>query len=109
MRVTAPALATLAAFVITAGPAIAQAPKAPDGKPDLTGFWTNASLTPLTRAAPGGPLVVSEADAKKIADGTPVAFIPADDPEFNRNARYSDPNKGAPPKGGKDFETCQLG
>ncbi|MBK8837644.1 MAG: hypothetical protein IPO30_02820 [Hyphomonadaceae bacterium] len=102
MRMLKPALTALA-IAIMAAPALAQVPKAADGKPDLTGFWTNASLTPLQRAAANKTLVVSEMEAKKIADGTAVAGIPADDPEFNKNARYSDPTKGAPPKGGKDF------
>ncbi len=102
MGMLKPALTALA-IAIMAAPALAQVPKAADGKPDLTGFWTNASLTPLQRAAANKTLVVSEMEAKKIADGTAVAGIPADDPEFNKNARYSDPTKGAPPKGGKDF------
>ena len=102
MRMLKPALTALAVAMMAA-PAMAQIPKAADGKPDLTGFWTNASLTPLQRAPANKTLVVSEMEAKKIADATPVAGIPADDPEFNKNARYSDPTKGAPPKGGKDF------
>ncbi len=97
------ALATLA-FALTAAPAsFAQVPKTPDGHPDLTGIWTNASLTPLSRARGVTTLVVSEQEAKKIANGTAIAGVPADDPEFNRNARYSDPTKGAPEKGGADF------
>lgn len=84
-------------------PAIAQVPRSPSGKPDLSGIWTNASLTPLTRARGVSSLVVDEPTAKKMADSTAIAGVPADDPEFNRNARYSDPNKGAPPKGGQDF------
>jgi hypothetical protein len=101
MRMLKPAL-TAIAFALMATPALAQVPRASTGKPDLTGFWTHASLTPLQRAPSNKTLVVSEAEAKKIADGTAVAGIPADDPEF-RNATYSDPTKGAPPKGGKDF------
>jgi hypothetical protein len=91
------------ALVLLASPASAQAPKTPDGHPDLSGVWTNASLTPLSRAAGVKTLVVDEAEARKIANGTSIAGIPADDPDFNKNARYSDPNKGAPPKGGSDF------
>ncbi|MEQ1608328.1 MAG: hypothetical protein ABL956_05070 [Hyphomonadaceae bacterium] len=102
MRMPKAALAALAVTAIAA-PATAQVPRATNGKPDLTGFWSNASLTPLQRASANRTLVVSEMEARKIADDTPVAGIPADDPDFNKNARYSDPNKGPPPKGGKDF------
>ncbi len=101
MRMLKPALTALAVGIMAA-PAMAQLPKTPDGKPDLTGIWTNAALTPLQRSSSNKTLVVSEMEAKRIADGTAVAGIPADDPEF-RGATYSDPTKGAPPKGGKDF------
>ncbi len=102
MRMLTPSLAALAVVLMT-GAAVAQVPRTLDGKPDLNGIWTNASLTPLTRARGVDKLVVNEAEARKIADTTSIAGIPADDPEFNRNARYSDPNKGAPEKGGADF------
>lgn len=52
--------AALAALVVTAiaAPATAQVPRATNGKPDLTGFWSNASLTPLQRASANRTLVV---------------------------------------------------
>src|SRR5689334_12022881 len=102
MRLFNISTAALAAALL-ASPALAQVPKTPSGHPDLNGVWTNASLTPLSRAAGQKSLVVSEAEAKKIANKTSIAGIPADDPDFNKNARYSDPTKGAPPKGGSDF------
>ena len=102
MRMLKPALAALA-IAIMAAPAIAQVPRTADGKPSFDGIWTNASLTPLSRARGVDKLVVDEATAKKIANSTSIAGIPADDPDFNKNARYSDPTKGAPPKGGSDF------
>jgi hypothetical protein len=95
-RSTAAAVAALC-LAFGAAPATAQM------HPDFTGTWSNASLTPLARARQTPNLVVSKEEAAKIAGGTAVAGIPADDPDFNRNARYSDPNKGAPPKGGSDF------
>jgi hypothetical protein len=102
MRMLKPAL-TAIAIALMAAPAMAQVPRNPDGHADLTGIWTNASLTPLSRAPGVKSLVVDEAEAQKIANKTSIAGIPADDPDFNKNARYSDPTKGAPPKGGSDF------
>ncbi|MBK8837641.1 MAG: hypothetical protein IPO30_02805 [Hyphomonadaceae bacterium] len=99
MRMLKPALVALA-VAIMASPAMAQVPKAADGKPDLTGFWTHASLTPLTRAPSNKTLVVSEMEAKKIASGYAMAGVTE---EGFKGATYSDPTKGAPPKGGKDF------
>ncbi len=101
MRLLKPALMALA-FVL-AQPALAQVPRAPDGKPDLSGIWTNASLTPLSRSPAQKSLVVTEEEAKRIAAKTSIAGVPADDPEFSRNVTYSDPTKGAPEKGGADF------
>jgi hypothetical protein len=99
MRMLNPTLAVLA-IAIMAAPALAQVPRAADGKPDLSGVWTNASLTPLTRAAANKTLVVNEEDAKRIASGYAMAGVTE---EGFKGATYSDPNKGAPPKGGKDF------
>ena len=70
---------------------------------DLTGIWSNASLTPLARGPGVKSLVVGEAEAEKMAKATSIAGVPADDPDFNKNATYSDPNRGAPEKGGSDF------
>jgi hypothetical protein len=39
-------------------------PKASDGRPDLQGFWTNATITPLERSSQyAGKLTVSDAEA----------------------------------------------
>ena len=99
MRILKPALTALA-VAIMAAPALAQVPKAADGKPDLSGFWSNASLTPLARAPANKTLVVDEQEAKRIASGYSMAGVTE---EGFKGATYSDPNKGAPPKGGKDF------
>jgi len=40
--------AAISAFILTL-PAVGQAPRTPDGKPDLQGVWTNATVTPLER------------------------------------------------------------
>jgi len=79
-----------------AAPAMAEGPI-----PDLTGTWTNASLTGLERPANAKSLVVSEAEARSIAQNAPIAGISAEDADFG--STYSDPNKGAPEKGGSDF------
>ncbi len=49
MRTIKPALAAIAVALL-ASPALAQVPRNPDGHADLTGIWTNASLTPVARA-----------------------------------------------------------
>jgi hypothetical protein len=40
--------AAISVFILTL-PAVGQAPRTPDGKPDLQGVWTNATVTPLER------------------------------------------------------------
>ncbi len=66
-------------------------PRTADGKPDLQGSWTNATLTPLERA-----------------ENTPLS-LPKDEVErreqafrerVSRLAEDSDPDRPAPPKGG---------
>ncbi len=66
-------------------------PRTPDGKPDLQGSWSNATLTPLERAE-GTPLVMSKEQVAKMEKGF------AD--RVERLAQDSDPNRPAPPKGG---------
>jgi hypothetical protein len=68
-------------------------PRMPDGRPDLQGNWTNATITPLERMRPNNPLVISEEAA-------------IDDETKTRNAieareAPSDPNRSAPPVGGE--------
>ena len=99
MRTLAPAITALA-FALLTTPAMAQVPKASDGKPDFSGFWTNASLTPLARAPNVKSLVVDDAEARRMADASSMAGVTE---EGFKGATYSDPTKGAPPKGGKDF------
>jgi hypothetical protein len=68
-------------------------PRTPDGKPDLTGNWTNATITPIERLRPGTPLVVTEEAAVAEERSTRAALDAREQP--------SDPNRGAPPVGGE--------
>lgn len=69
-------------------------------RPDLSGVWTNASLTGLTRPEGVEDLVVSEEVAEQIAAGTPIAGIAPGD--FDENAPVNE-ETGAPPAGSIDF------
>ncbi|MGH9176212.1 MAG: hypothetical protein ACRD1H_17730, partial [Vicinamibacterales bacterium] len=66
-------------------------PRTPDGKPDLQGRWSNATLTPLERAE-GTPLVMSREEVAKREKGF--------SDRVERLAEASDPDRPAPPKGG---------
>jgi len=63
------------ALAATAQAAPAAKPYAPPrtsyGRPDLTGVWSNASVTNLTRAPGVAGLVVGEAEAAKLAKESP--------------------------------------
>lgn len=69
-------------------------------RPDLTGVWTNASLTGLTRPNGVEQLIVTEEVATQIAAATPIAGIAPGD--FDDNIPV-DTDTGAPPKGSSDF------
>jgi len=102
MRILKPALVALGA-IAAAMPAMAQAADAPrtkDGHSDLSGIWTNANLTPVSRPRGQTKLVVSEAEAKQIATNTPIAGVPRSQAGLEDRI---DPSLGAPEKGGSDF------
>jgi hypothetical protein len=76
-----------------AATATADIARTADGKPDLSGFFDIATLTPLTRPPElGDKQTISQAEAEQIAAGVAAANAAA-------NAR-SDPNRGAPERGG---------
>lgn len=70
-----------------------RAPRTTDGKPDLQGIWSNATLTPLERPQ-GVPLVLSEEAAARIENRVQEVA------EFRD--RPSDPDRPPPAKGGEE-------
>jgi hypothetical protein len=67
-------------------------PRTPDGRPDLQGNWTNATITPLERQRPDTPLVLTEEAAHLDEANTQADLDARDAPR--------DPNRTAPPVGG---------
>jgi hypothetical protein len=94
VTVTATLLGLSLAFTSTAS--LAQS----GARPDLSGIWTNASLTNLTRPTGVDKLIVSPDEARQIADATPIAGIAPGD--FDANIPV-DEETGAPPEGSFDF------
>lgn len=69
-----------------------------ESRPDLTGTWSNKSLTGLTRPRDVEKLVVTPEEAAQIAANTSVAGLPVDQVDGE-----VDPDTGAPPAGSFDF------
>ena len=95
--------AALALALVLAAGATAEAqeiPRTANGRPDLSGTYDTATLTPLERPVElGDRLALTEEEAAAIAEGEPVALaavfgIPAD-----RNIESAPPSE-APPVGG---------
>jgi hypothetical protein len=83
-------LAAVAAIWIAA--ANAEIPRAPDGKPDLSGVWDFKTLTPLERPAALADIAVLTPEKAAELEAEAAARSAADD-------KPSDANRGAPPKG----------
>jgi hypothetical protein len=60
----------LAAVVLASAVAAAQAQRTPDGQPDLQGFWTNTTYTPLERPKNVTKEFYTKEEATDIARGT---------------------------------------
>ena len=73
---------------------------AQSARPDLTGTWTNASLTGLTRPRGVEKLVVTPEEAQQIIANTSVAGLPIGEVDGDQ---IIDPETGAPPAGSFDF------
>ena len=84
--------ASLAVLVPTALVAGDDIPRTPSGRPDLSGTYDVATLTPLERPEKyGDNLYISVEDAKKIAEEEKI--------RYDERAQNSDPNREAPPEG----------
>ncbi|MBM87095.1 MAG: hypothetical protein CMQ41_01830 [Gammaproteobacteria bacterium] len=68
-------------------------------KPELSGIWSNASRTSLTRPR-GVELIVSEEEAREIVANSAIAGISRENIEAGPAI---DPETGAPPAGARDF------
>jgi hypothetical protein len=96
------ALAIAVAAAVTFTSAGAQAPTAiakpwtmprtPDGKPDLQGNWSNATLTPIERPGDNTPPIMSKDEVARLEKNFAA--------RVDRLGQSSDPERPAPPKGG---------
>ncbi|WP_411288017.1 hypothetical protein [Phenylobacterium sp.] len=83
-----------AVLALACGSAGAQTPpRGADGRPDLTGMWSNASLTWLERPARFKSPTLPEAEARALAAADPLKRAAEAD------SRPSDPSAGPPPAG----------
>jgi hypothetical protein len=67
-------------------------PRTPDGRPDLQGTWTNATITPVERPASASGAVLAAEEVARLEKGVTD--------RIERLSQPSDPNRTAPPKGG---------
>ena len=83
-----------------AQPGTADIPRMPDGRPDLSGTYDTATLTPLERRARyGNRLSLTEEEAAAIAAGGPAALAALFNIPPDRN-EVTAPPREAPPVGG---------
>ncbi len=89
------AVAPSSAAAEAAAPQQWEVPRTPDGRPDLQGNWTNATITPMQR--PRGQDQVLTAEQVAQIEGRRQDLI-------DRETAASDPDRGAPPAGGAAFD-----
>jgi hypothetical protein len=87
-------LAALAASAAAAAPAASSGvPRNADGHADLSGVWSNASVTKLTRLPGTKTLVIDKAEAEALGKANPQVM------RLEADARPSDAEAGAPAPG----------
>ena len=69
-----------------------EVPRTPDGRPDLQGNWSNATLTPFTRPR-GQDSPIMSAERVAELEGGAASYV-------ERVSQSSDPDRVAPPAGG---------
>ena len=83
----------LSLVMLSQTPVFADIPRTPDGKPDLSGFFDTATLTPLQRSEElGDKSFITQEEAAKIAAAVAATR--------SKSSLPSDPNRGAPERGG---------
>ena len=83
----------LSLVMLSQTPVFADIPRTPDGKPDLSGFFDTATLTPLQRSEElGDKSFITQEEAAKIAAAVAATR--------SKSSLPSDPNRGAPESGG---------
>ncbi len=94
---------SVASLVIgVAGAAMADVPRTPSGKPDLSGFYDSGTLTPLNRPKEfGNKQFMSVEEARTIIEQSKGQLEAAN--------QASDPDRGAPVKGGDGIQTSGAG
>ncbi|MDX1393161.1 MAG: hypothetical protein R3195_02175 [Gemmatimonadota bacterium] len=96
LRATAGAALLALALAAAVAPSSAQAtsrdiPRTPDGKPDLQGNWSNATITPIQRPEAQGPV---------LTPAQVAAIEGARQEHIEEEAAPSAPDREAPPVGG---------
>jgi hypothetical protein len=82
------ALPALAQSAAQAKPSTYQPPRTSDGKPSLEGNWTNATITPLERAARFKDLVIPDSEIEKVTNEHPQVVRQRNDDNQDKNTKY---------------------